>query len=59
MVTVKKFYGVYSDQQTSEMALKKYGPREGQREKSLIELFENLRKKIKSDPLTITTDAQG
>ncbi len=41
----------------SEIALRKYGPREDQREKSLTELFENLRKNIKSDPLTITTDA--
>ncbi len=41
----------------SEISLKKYGPREDQREKSLTELFVNLRRNIKSDPLTITTDA--
>jgi transposase len=41
----------------SEISLRKYGPREEQREKSLTELFEYLRKNIKRDPLTITTDA--
>lgn len=39
------------------IALKKYGPREDEREKSLTELFENLKTNIKNSPLTITTDA--
>jgi hypothetical protein len=41
----------------SAIAVKKYGFREDQREKALIELFENLKKIIKTDPQTITTDA--
>lgn len=39
------------------IALKRYGPREDEREKSLTELFENLKKSINKSPLTITTDA--
>jgi transposase-like protein len=41
----------------SEIALKKYGFREDQRVKSLTELFENLKKTLTIDPLTITTDS--
>ena len=41
----------------SRISLKKYGPREDQREKALNELFEKLRSKLRQDPITITTDA--
>jgi IS1 family transposase len=41
----------------AQIAAKKYGFREDQREKALIELFENLKKLIKTDPTTITTDS--
>lgn len=41
----------------SEIALKKYGRREDEREKSLNELFEKLKKEKSTDPETITTDA--
>lgn len=41
----------------SEISFKKYGPRENEREKALIELFEKLKKEIAILPKTITTDA--
>jgi hypothetical protein len=41
----------------ANIAAKKYGLREDQREKSLIQLFENLKSIIQVDPITITTDS--
>lgn len=35
----------------------KYGVREDEREKALTELFENLKKQIAKDPISITTDS--
>ena len=39
------------------ISFKKYGPREDGRRSALTELFEDLKKKYKSDPITIMTDA--
>ena len=41
----------------AEISFKKYGPRENERPRALTELFEELKKKYKRDPITITTDA--
>lgn len=41
----------------AEISRKKYGPREDERPKVVAQLFENLKKVLPSQPLTITTDA--
>ena len=41
----------------AELARKKYGVRENEREKVLRELLENLKDNVKLNPLTITTDS--
>lgn len=41
----------------ADISYKKYGLRENQREKALIELFEKIKAEIKIAPKTITTDA--